>query len=154
MNRMMRARVPMRHEGQLVEASGVFFATPVDARYLVRNKRAVDITDEQAPLEAKSPNGQGSTGGAATGEGSAIGVSSFTGATTQPEAGAREGATGTTGSQDGTGVDNGSQAAAKPSDGLTVPQLKEELAKRGIEIPAGVTLKADLAALLDGAAQG
>lgn len=37
----------------------------------------------------------------------------------------------------------------KPSDGLTVPQLKEALASKGIAIPDGVTLKAELADLLD-----
>ena len=37
----------------------------------------------------------------------------------------------------------------KPSDGLTVPQLKEALAAKGVAIPEGVTLKAELADLLD-----
>ena len=36
-----------------------------------------------------------------------------------------------------------------PSHGLTVPQIKEALAAREIAIPDGMTLKADLAALLD-----
>ncbi len=36
-----------------------------------------------------------------------------------------------------------------PSHGLTVEQLKEALAAKGVTIPEGVTLKADLAALLD-----
>jgi len=36
-----------------------------------------------------------------------------------------------------------------PSHGLTVDQLKEALAAKGVTIPEGVTLKADLAALLD-----
>jgi hypothetical protein len=40
-------------------------------------------------------------------------------------------------------------AAKKPSDGLTVEKVKEALAANGVEIPEGVTLKADLAALLD-----
>ncbi|WCM86656.1 hypothetical protein [Acidovorax sp. NCPPB 3576] len=40
---------------------------------------------------------------------------------------------------------------AKPSDGLKVADLKAALADRGIEIPEGVTLKADLAELLDAA---
>lgn len=40
---------------------------------------------------------------------------------------------------------------SKPSDGLTVAQIKDALAEKGIEIPEGVTLKADLAALLDDA---
>jgi hypothetical protein len=35
---------------------------------------------------------------------------------------------------------------------LTVPQIKEALAAKGIEIPEGVTKKADLQALLDAAA--
>lgn len=39
----------------------------------------------------------------------------------------------------------------KPSEGLKVEEIKAELDKRGIAIPEGVTLKADLAALLDGA---
>lgn len=51
----------------------------------------------------------------------------------------------------------GKAEAAKPdgggdlssSHGLTVEQLKDALAIRGVEIPEGVTLKADLAALLD-----
>lgn len=40
---------------------------------------------------------------------------------------------------------------AKPSDGLKVDEIKEALAAKGIAIPEGVTLKADLAALLDAA---
>lgn len=44
-------------------------------------------------------------------------------------------------------VDGGTDA--KPSDGLTVPQIKDALAEKGIAIPDGVTKKADLAALLD-----
>ncbi|KDD44755.1 hypothetical protein L532_2323 [Bordetella bronchiseptica OSU095] len=36
-----------------------------------------------------------------------------------------------------------------PSHGLNVEQLKEALAAKGVTIPEGVTLKADLAALLD-----
>lgn len=43
----------------------------------------------------------------------------------------------------------GPKADAKPSDGLKVDELKAALAAKGIEIPEGVTLKADLAALLD-----
>lgn len=39
----------------------------------------------------------------------------------------------------------------KPSDGLKVDEIKAALAAKGIAIPEGVTLKADLAALLDGA---
>ncbi|MCQ9618390.1 hypothetical protein L1889_18290 [Paenalcaligenes niemegkensis] len=35
------------------------------------------------------------------------------------------------------------------SKGLTVAEIKEELAVKGIEIPEGVTKKADLQALLD-----
>lgn len=38
---------------------------------------------------------------------------------------------------------------AKPSHGLTIPQIKKALAAREIAIPDGITLKADLAALLD-----
>ncbi len=40
----------------------------------------------------------------------------------------------------------------KASDGLTVPEIKDALAAKNIAIPDGVTLKADLAALLDAAA--
>jgi hypothetical protein len=40
----------------------------------------------------------------------------------------------------------------KASDGLTVPEIKDALAAKNITIPDGVTLKADLAALLDAAA--
>jgi len=36
-----------------------------------------------------------------------------------------------------------------PSHGLTVDQIKDALAAKQIQIPEGVTLKADLAALLD-----
>ncbi|QRF55745.1 hypothetical protein [Variovorax paradoxus] len=39
--------------------------------------------------------------------------------------------------------------SGKPSDGLTVAQIKEALEAKKIEIPEGVTLKADLAKLLD-----
>ncbi|QHJ00110.1 hypothetical protein GT347_20280 [Xylophilus rhododendri] len=39
----------------------------------------------------------------------------------------------------------------KASDGLKVDELKAALAARGVEIPDGVTLKADLAVLLDNA---
>lgn len=42
-------------------------------------------------------------------------------------------------------------ATAKPSDGLKVDEIKAALAAKNIEIPEGVTLKADLAALLDSA---
>lgn len=42
--------------------------------------------------------------------------------------------------------------ARKPSDGLKVEDLKAALAEKGIAIPDGITLKADLAALLDGKA--
>lgn len=41
------------------------------------------------------------------------------------------------------------KGAKKPSDGLKVDELKEALAAKGVEIPEGVTLKLDLAALLD-----
>lgn len=40
---------------------------------------------------------------------------------------------------------------AKPSDGLNVAELKEALTAKGIELPENAK-KADLAALLDGAA--
>lgn len=43
------------------------------------------------------------------------------------------------------------QPKAKPSDGLKVDELKAALAAKNIEIPEGVRLKEDLAALLDGA---
>lgn len=39
----------------------------------------------------------------------------------------------------------------KPSDGLKVEEIKAALAEKGVAIPDGVTLKADLAALLDAA---
>lgn len=39
--------------------------------------------------------------------------------------------------------------AVKPSDGLTVAQLREKLADLGVELPAGHVPKADLAAMLD-----
>ncbi|MBT2299268.1 hypothetical protein J7E70_02215 [Variovorax paradoxus] len=39
----------------------------------------------------------------------------------------------------------------KPSDGLKVDEIKAALAAKNIVIPEGVTLKADLAALLDAA---
>lgn len=41
--------------------------------------------------------------------------------------------------------------AKSPSDGLTVEQIKEALAAKGVEIPADATKKAQLAALLDAA---
>jgi len=41
------------------------------------------------------------------------------------------------------------EGEGKPSDGLTVAQIKEALEAKQIEIPEGVTLKADLAKLLD-----
>uniref|UniRef100_C5CJP9 HeH/LEM domain-containing protein n=1 Tax=Variovorax paradoxus (strain S110) TaxID=543728 RepID=C5CJP9_VARPS len=41
------------------------------------------------------------------------------------------------------------EETGKPSDGLTVAQIKEALEAKAIEIPEGVTLKADLAKLLD-----
>ncbi len=43
------------------------------------------------------------------------------------------------------------EGEGKPSDGLKVDELKAALAAKNIEIPDGVTLKADLAALLDAA---
>jgi len=42
-------------------------------------------------------------------------------------------------------------AQGKPSDGLSVEQLKAALADQKITIPDGMTKKADLAALLDAA---
>ena len=49
---------------------------------------------------------------------------------------------------------DGDDADDKPlSEGLTVAEIKEALAAREIEIPEGVTLKADLAALLDASAE-
>lgn len=45
----------------------------------------------------------------------------------------------------------GGEGDGKPSDGLTVAQLKEALEAKKVAIPDGVTLKADLAALLDAA---
>lgn len=44
------------------------------------------------------------------------------------------------------------ESSGKPSDGLKVDELKAALAAKGIDIPDGVTLKADLAKLLDEAA--
>ena len=41
------------------------------------------------------------------------------------------------------------KAMKKPSDGLTVAEIKEALAAKNVTIPDEVTLKADLAALLD-----
>ena len=40
---------------------------------------------------------------------------------------------------------------AKPSNGLKVDEIKAALETKGIAIPEGMTLKADLAALLDDA---
>lgn len=40
----------------------------------------------------------------------------------------------------------------KPSDGLKVEEIKAALEAKGVAIPDGVKLRADLAALLDGAA--
>lgn len=51
------------------------------------------------------------------------------------------------------GDDNGGDGGtAKPSEGLTVAEIKEALAAAKVDIPEGVTLKADLAKLLDAAA--
>lgn len=41
------------------------------------------------------------------------------------------------------------ESTGKPSDGLKVEEIKAALAEKGIAIPDGVTLKADLAKLLD-----
>jgi len=49
-------------------------------------------------------------------------------------------------------TDDDRGADKKPSDGLKAAEIKAALAEKGIEIPEGVTLKADLAALLDGSA--
>lgn len=45
-------------------------------------------------------------------------------------------------------ADESDLADARPSDGLTVAELKEALEAKGVAIPEGA-LKADLAALLD-----
>ena len=45
---------------------------------------------------------------------------------------------------------SGQETATDPYE-LTVAQIKDALAERGVDIPAGVTKKADLQALLDGA---
>lgn len=53
-----------------------------------------------------------------------------------------------------TSEDKDDDGGDKPlSDGMTVAEIKEALAAREIEIPEGVTLKADLAALLDASAE-
>ncbi|MBB1599965.1 hypothetical protein [Variovorax sp. UMC13] len=52
------------------------------------------------------------------------------------------------------GASAGGGAAAKPSDGLKVEELKAALEAKGIAIPEGVTKKAGLAALLDGTGAG
>jgi len=52
------------------------------------------------------------------------------------------------GDEDDAGIGGGT---GKPSDGLKVEELKAALAEAGVEIPEGVTKKADLAALLDAA---
>lgn len=51
------------------------------------------------------------------------------------------------GGGDGSALDAG--PTGKASDGLTAAQIKAALAEKKIEIPAGVTRKDDLAALLD-----
>lgn len=54
-------------------------------------------------------------------------------------------------------VTKGDQSSAagspKPSEGLKVAEIKAALVDKGIVIPEGVTLKADLAALLDAAVE-
>lgn len=50
---------------------------------------------------------------------------------------------------DDEGSDDTGGGAPKLSDGLTVPQIKDALAARRVAIPDGMTLKADLAELLD-----
>lgn len=50
----------------------------------------------------------------------------------------------------GYGVD-AEKKPSKPSDGLTVAEIKAALEELKIDIPDGVTLKADLAELLDAA---
>jgi hypothetical protein len=60
--------------------------------------------------------------------------------------GAGEGAGG-----NGDGDADQDKGGAKPSEGLTVAEIKEALAAKKVDIPDGVTLKADLAALLDAA---
>lgn len=42
----------------------------------------------------------------------------------------------------------------KPSDGLTVVQLREALGAKNVTVPETTTLKADLAALLDAQVEG
>lgn len=48
-----------------------------------------------------------------------------------------------------TGAGAGAGGSAKPSEGLTVPQLKAALEAKGVAIPEGAK-KPDLVALLDG----
>jgi hypothetical protein len=129
-NRTLLALRQLRHDGQQVEPGEFFYATETDAGFLIAGGAAELAKDEKTnadTLQIPPATSQQGTGGEAS------------------DAGQAEGTTGSTQAE---------PPADKPSDGLTVAQIKERLTKRGIEIPATVTLKADLAALLDGAAQG
>jgi hypothetical protein len=53
---------------------------------------------------------------------------------------------------EGRAAESGKSDEGKPSDGLKVEEIRAALEEKGIAIPDGVTKKADLAALLDGAA--
>lgn len=63
----------------------------------------------------------------------------------------KDGGAGTTAGDDDKCAES---SGAKPSEGLTVAEIKEALAAAEVDIPEGVTLKADLAKLLDDHAAG
>ncbi len=71
------------------------------------------------------------------------------------DAGSKDDGAGTTAGGDDKGAGKGAESSgAKPSEGLTVAEIKEALAAAEVDIPEGVTLKADLAKLLDDHAAG
>lgn len=129
---------PMTYFGANLEAGDPFMATPNDAEYFVRHRRAREaLSSEQVPftppmvVAAETNSGgdeTGSTSGAASGgESETSGPAGETGA-----------------------LGTGAQETKKVlSAGLNVAELHEALQARGVEIPANVTLKRELAALLD-----
>lgn len=124
-------------EGETLEAGSLQTLNDASAGHWLRRGKAELVKDAPAPNVPAPTEGELQTlvASAVADEQAASSVSSAPAAPAAPAGAASE--------EDA--------PSAKPSDGLTVPQIKEALAAKQIAIPDGMTLKADLAALLDAA---
>lgn len=141
LTRNLVARAALQYLGKAIAPGEAFQATDVDAGYFIRHGRAADAAPGTTNPELFVPV---AAAPAANADATAI-------APTQEG----DGQTTATGNDDAGGEEASKDeptVGKKPSDGLTVPQLREALTAKGVTIPAGYVSKADLAAMLDEAA--